>query len=151
LLNDQEEDALMKLVSAFAVVCLVSGTAAFAQSGPASILSSVPPNSATVTNYYKQDVYDTGDHKIGDIKDVLVDRDGKVTALIIGAGGFLGMGEHDVAVPFDAVKGTQKDGKWYLTMNSSKETLKAAPGLKYDRTNTTWIPENASTTGSNNR
>jgi len=137
----------MKLTSTFVAVCLFSSTAAFAQE-PASILNSVPPNSATVTNYYKQNVYDLRDSKIGDIKDVLMDRDGKVTAFIIAAGGFLGMGEHDVAVPFNAVKGTQKDGKWYLTMNASKDTLKAAPGLKYDRGSTTWIPENANTTGS---
>jgi sporulation protein YlmC with PRC-barrel domain len=139
----------MKLTSTLVAVSLLSGTAAFAQE-PASILNSVPPNSGTVTNYYKQNVYDARDSKIGDIKDVLVDHDGKVTALIIAAGGFLGMGEHDVAVPFSAVKGTQKDGKWYLTMNASKDTLKAAPGLKYDSTRTTWVPENASTTGSGN-
>lgn len=138
----------MKLASAFAAACLLSSTAAFAQSSPVSVLSSVPPDSATVTNYYKQNVYDTGDHKIGDVKDVLLDHEGKVTALIIAAGGFLGMGEHDVAVPFNAVKGTQKDGKWYLTMNASKDGLKAAPGLKYDQTKTTWVPESAATTGS---
>jgi sporulation protein YlmC with PRC-barrel domain len=139
----------MKLTSTIAAICLLSSSAAFAQ-GPAPVLSFVPASSATVTNYYKQNVYDPQDNKIGDIKDVLVDSDGKVTAFIIGAGGFLGMGEHDVAVPFSAVKGTQKDGKWYLTMNASKDTLKAAPGLKYDSTKTTWIPENASTTGSGN-
>ena len=46
--------------------------------------------------------------------DVLVDRAGKATALIIGVGGFLGMGEKDVAVPFDAVQVTSKDNnKWF--------------------------------------
>jgi sporulation protein YlmC with PRC-barrel domain len=139
----------MKLTSTLVAVSLLSGTVAFAQE-PASILNSVPPNSGTVTNYYKQNVYDARDSKIGDIKDVLVDRDGRVTAFIIAAGGFLGMGEHDVAVPFNAVKGTQKDGKWYLTMNASKDTLKAAPGFRYDSAKTTWVPENASTTGSGN-
>jgi sporulation protein YlmC with PRC-barrel domain len=116
----------------------LSSTAAFAQD-QVPVFSSVPSSSATVTNYYKRNVYDPQDNKIGDIKDVLVDRDGKVTAFIIGAGYFLGMGEHDVAVPFSAVKGTQKDGKWYLTMNASKDTLKAAPGLKYDGTKMTWV------------
>ena len=140
----------MKLTSTLVAVSLLSGTAAFAQE-PALILNSVPPNSGTVTNYYKQNVYDTRDSKIGDIKDVLLDRDGRVTAFIIAAGGFLGMGEHDVAVPFNAVKGTKKDGKWYLTMNASKDTLKAAPGLKYDSSKTTWIPENATTGSGNNR
>jgi sporulation protein YlmC with PRC-barrel domain len=72
--------------------------------GPAAqIMTSIPASSMTVTHWYKQNVYDPGDNKIGEIMDVLVDREGKITALIVGAGGFLGMGEKDVAVPFDAV------------------------------------------------
>jgi hypothetical protein len=81
--------------------------------------------------------------------DVLVDREGKATALIIGVGGFLGAGEKDVAVPFNAVRTTTKDNnKWYLLMNSTKDALKSAKGFKYDRTNMTWMPEEApATTG----
>ena len=41
---------------------------------------------------------DPGYNKIGEIMDVLVDRDGKIHALIVGVGGFLGIGEKDVAV-----------------------------------------------------
>ena len=60
-----------------------------------------------MTHWYKQNVYDPGDNKIGEIMDVLVDREGKVTALIVGVGGFLGMGEK-MAVPFDAVQVASK-------------------------------------------
>src|SRR5262249_16072600 len=75
----------------------------------------LPAGSVTVTHWYKQNVYDPSDNKIGEIMDVLVDRDGKVTALIVGAGGFLGMGEKDVAVPFNSVRATTKDNnKYYL-------------------------------------
>ena len=48
----------------------------------AQIMSSIPANSETVTHWYKQNVYDPNDSKIGEIMDVLVDRDGKVTAFI---------------------------------------------------------------------
>src|SRR5262245_58985894 len=59
--------------------------------GPAAqIHTSLPAESATVTHWYKQNVYDPSDNKIGEIMDVLVDRDGKITALIVGVGGFLG-------------------------------------------------------------
>lgn len=119
--------------------------------GPAAqIMTSVPGDSATVTHWYKQSVYDPSDNKIGEIMDVLIDKSGKVTALIVGVGGFLGMGEKDVAVPFDAVKATTKDNnKWYLVMNSNKDALKSAKGLKYDRNAMTWMPEDApATTGS---
>ena len=108
----------------------------------AQILASIPANSVTITHWYKQNVYDPSDNKIGEIMDVLVDRAGKATALIIGVGGFLGMGEKDVAVPFDAVQVASKDNnKWYLVMNSNKDALKSAKGFKYDRNAMTWMPE----------
>jgi sporulation protein YlmC with PRC-barrel domain len=50
------------------------------------------------------DVYNNNDEKIGDIKELLVDNSGKIQAVVIGVGGFLGMGEHDVALPFDQIK-----------------------------------------------
>jgi hypothetical protein len=46
--------------------------------------------------------------------------------------------------PFSAVKHTMKDKKTYLTMDTTKEVLKAAPGFKHDRERTTWVPENSS-------
>ena len=108
----------------------------------AQILASIPANCVTITHWYKQNVYDPSDNKIGEIMDVLVDRAGKATALIIGVGGFLGMGEKDVAVPFDAVQVASKDNnKWYLVMNSNKDALKSAKGFKYDRNAMTWMPE----------
>jgi len=110
----------------------------------AQVLSTIPANAMTVTHWYKQNVYDPADSKIGDIEDVLVDRDAKVVALVIGVGGFLGLGEKHVAVPYDAVRMTTKDSnKWYLVMNSSKDALKNAPGYKFDRTSMTWMPDNA--------
>jgi len=55
---------------------------------------------------------------------------------------FLGMGEKDVAVPFNGVQVTNKNNnKWYLVMNASKDTLKNAKGFKYDRNAMTWVPE----------
>jgi hypothetical protein len=57
-------------------------------------------------------------------------------------GGFLGAGEKDVAVPFDAIRITTKDNnKWYLVMNATKDELKSAPGFKYDKDSTTWVPD----------
>jgi hypothetical protein len=90
--------------------------------------------------HYKQNVYDPSYAKIGEISDVLVSKDGKIEALIVSVGGFLGLGEKDVAVPFSAIHGAEKNGSWYLTMNSTKDALKAAPGYKYDRAKATWVP-----------
>jgi sporulation protein YlmC with PRC-barrel domain len=109
--------------------------------GDTKIMTDVPPNSMPVTNFYKQNVYDPGNNKIGEVDDVLVGADGKINALVIGVGGFLGIGEKHVIVPFSAVKADRKDNKWQLVMNSTKDDLKAAPGFKYDRTNTVWVKE----------
>jgi sporulation protein YlmC with PRC-barrel domain len=49
-------------------------------------------------------VYNNNNEKIGDVNELIVGRDGKVEAVVIGVGGFLGMGEHLAAVPFDKVK-----------------------------------------------
>jgi sporulation protein YlmC with PRC-barrel domain len=117
------------------------GGATVGVGGDTKIMTDVPPNSMPVTNYYKQNVYDASNNKIGDVDDVLLGADGKINALVIGVGGFLGIGEKHVIVPFNAVKADRKDNKWQLMMNSTKDELKTAPGFKYDRTNTVWVKE----------
>jgi hypothetical protein len=49
-------------------------------------------------------VYNEQNDKIGDIKELLMDKSGKIDTVAIGVGGFLGVGEHDVAVKFDQLK-----------------------------------------------
>jgi sporulation protein YlmC with PRC-barrel domain len=146
----------MKRLAYTAILLAIATTTASAQTpaprpggAPAQALSAIPGDSVTVTHWYKQNVYDPSDNKIGEIMDVLVDRGGKATALIVGVGGFLGAGEKDVAVPFDAVHVTTKDNnKYYLVMNTTKDALKSAKGFKYDRNAMTWTLEDApATTG----
>ena len=108
-------------------------------SGPAKIFTTLPAGT-TVTNFYKQNVYDPSDSKIGDVDDMLIDKEGRVPALIIGVGGFLGMGEKNVAIPFSDVRASEKNNKWYLVLNTTKDALKGAPGFTYDKTKTTWGP-----------
>jgi hypothetical protein len=109
--------------------------------------TTVPGDDQTVTHWYKENVYDPNDSKIGEVKDVLINHDGKIDAFIVAVGGFLGVGEKDVAVPFDAIHFTNKNNnKWYMVMNTTKDAMKAAPGFKYDRNAMTWIPENAPVT-----
>ena len=162
-----------KLVSAGALALLMS-TAAMAQSTPPTsppptrmapaaqpatgagmkIMNSLPADATTVTNFYKQSVYDPSDNKIGDVADLLVDKEGKVEAAMLGVGGFLGVGEKNVAIPFSEMRMTTKNNKAYLVVNTTKDALKAAPGFKYDRDKTTWVPDASSRTvgsGSSNR
>jgi sporulation protein YlmC with PRC-barrel domain len=130
----------MKKFAAVTLGALLASTAALAQSPPQT-MTAIPGQSVTVADWYKQSVYDPSNNKIGEVMDVLLLPDGRVSALIVGVGGFLGMGEKDVAVPFSAVKHTSRDGKVYLTLDTTKDALKNAVGLQYDRNTTSWIPE----------
>lgn len=136
----------MNKLAVTAVLAVLAATPALAQD--VALMTNLPSGATTVTNYYKQSVYDPQQNKIGSVDDVLVTQDGKVVAAIIGVGGFLGMGEKDVAVPMSALQKVQKNNSWYLTLNTTKDALKNAPGYKYDRTATTWVPDTSTTTGS---
>jgi sporulation protein YlmC with PRC-barrel domain len=138
---------MLKYLTTAAAVGFLSVSAYAAQDAtyPNAMMETVIPQSAvTVTDWYKQDVYDQTNTKIGQVMDVLVGQDGQVNALIVGVGGFLGAGEKDVAVSFNTVKATMKDNKIYLTMNTTKDALKSAPGFKYDSNKTAWVPDPSS-------
>ena len=135
----------MKTLVALSVGAILVTSAAYSQSMSASrdLMATVPASSLTVTDWYKQSVYDRSNSKIGDISDVLVGQNGQVDAAIIGVGGFLGAGEKQVAVSFSSIKRAMKDDKVYLTLDTTKDALKNAPGFKYDSTKTSWVPDNS--------
>src|SRR3954468_708930 len=58
-------------------------------------------------------VYSTNNERIGDVNDVLLDRSGNAEAVVIGVGGFLGIGEKDVAVPYKSVE-------WKMTSDTAR-------------------------------
>ena len=74
------------------------------------------------------------DETIGEISDLAI-KNHEVDALILSVGGFLGMGEHYVAVSPASVnvRFDSKDNKWLASMNTTKEALKAAPEFKYPK------------------
>ena len=129
----------MKKTLSAAVIFLGAAGFAVAQTMPAPLLSSPPPGK-TVTRFYKQSVYDPAKDKIGTVDDVIVNDRGQISGLIIGVGGFLGVGEKDVAVEFNAVHAEMRDGAWYLTLDTTKDALKSAPGLTFDKQKTAWVP-----------
>ncbi len=114
----------------FAIGCLLAVTMATGAFAATTVLTAAPTESWTVTNYYKQAVYDPKESKIGDIDDVLVDKSGKITGFVIRVGGFLDAGEKDVIVPFTAVKTAKKNDKWLLTLDETKDDLKGRTGLQ---------------------
>ena len=77
-------------------------------------------------------VYNDANQDIGKIKDIAFDRNG-VKAYIVAVGGFLGMGDHYVAVKPSAVHINRNSNstQWRATMNTNADQLKAAPEYKY--------------------
>jgi len=105
-------------------------------------------------------VYNDRNESIGSINDLLMDTSGNIKAVVLGVGGFLGVGEHLVAVPFDRIKfvnepvaytgaantsgnkmttgststASSKANPWYpdhALFNATKDELKAMPEFKY--------------------
>ena len=103
-------------------------------------IGTLPEGALPVSEYYSQSVYDNRDSKIGTVNDMLLDDSGKINAVIIGVGGLLGVGEKNIAVPFSALKVTDKDGSRYLVLQTTKEALQTAPGYVYDSGKKVWMP-----------
>jgi sporulation protein YlmC with PRC-barrel domain len=75
-----------------------------------------------------KDVYnDTGD-KIGVVDDLIITPDRSISYAIIGAGGFLGIAKHDVAIPVGRFK---EDKGRIVLAGATKDALKAAPKFEY--------------------
>jgi sporulation protein YlmC with PRC-barrel domain len=74
-------------------------------------------------------VYNDSGDAIGKVDDIIVAPDKAVSYAIIGAGGFLGMGKHDVAIPVSQMK-ERDDGKFVLS-GATKDALKAMPPFEY--------------------
>jgi sporulation protein YlmC with PRC-barrel domain len=65
-------------------------------------LAMAQPGQMMASDLRGMNVYASNNENVGDIKDILLERDGRVAAMVIGVGGFLGIGEKNVALPFEA-------------------------------------------------
>ena len=94
--------------------------------------TSVPASDELSSKVVGLDVYHSDHQNIGTIKDVAYNGT-SVSGYILGVGGFLGMGDHYVAVRPSAVKlgYDAKDGKWHATMDANAGQLKSAPEYKF--------------------
>jgi hypothetical protein len=101
---------------------------------PANYHSSKPADA-----FYADDLIGTtvksrvGEKDIGNINDLIIDKDGQIVAVIVDVGGFLGMGAKSVAIDWKAVERTHdKDGNHVLHVNATEQTLKDTPEYRRD-------------------
>src|SRR5262245_2058214 len=105
-----------------------SPPAAKSESGKLNFVSSQKPDQWLASKFKGTDVVGSDNEKIGDVSDILFDKSGKVEAIIIGVGGFLGVGAKEVALApnsFDVVPG-QKGSADKLKLSATKDQLKDA-------------------------
>lgn len=140
----------MRLSTAAAVIAMtLSAAPAFAQT-----TTPPPAPSATAPQWYTQHgdemraskligttVRNNANESIGDINELVLGKDGKVVGVVIGVGGFLGMGEHQVAVNFDSLRVSQdSNNRTVVSLNATKDSLKAAPEWR-------WVGDRSGTIG----
>jgi len=156
---------MMKRTLTAAALAVVIASPAFAQTAapssnsPAQSTSAMPSSTTSGAGFVSAQqandwrgskligatVYGSDNASIGEINDLVVASDGKVNAAVIGVGGFLGVGEKNVAVPFDKLNVTRKPDSASIdkiTVSFSKDELKAAPAYAY------YAPAAPATTGS---
>ncbi len=69
----------------------------------------------------------SSDEKVGSVRDLIINENGQVVAIVVGAGGFLGMGEKDVAIGWDDVTRSDSSGEQELRIDMTSEELRSAP------------------------
>jgi hypothetical protein len=113
---------------------VANGPAGSAASSETSQFVSIGNNDRLSTNLIGLDVYNSANQDIGQIKDIAIGPQGRAQAYIMSVGGFLGMGEHYVAVnPSDVkVSYNTSDSKWHASTNATTAELKAAPAFQYN-------------------
>jgi len=139
----------MKISTSAALAVLLLGTPAVAQTTttPPVVTSSSQPQWYThqgsemrASKLIGTTVRNAANESIGSINEVVLGKDGKVAAVVIGVGGFLGMGEREVAVNFDSLRVAQDESnRTVVSLDATKDSLKAAPEWRWagDRSNTT--------------
>lgn len=93
----------------------------------------VPSNAVLASQFMGQAVYTAANENIGEINDLIMNKELDNIVAIVGVGGFLGIGEKDVAIPIGDITAVKDESNTLrLTISASKEQLEALP--VFDRT-----------------
>jgi sporulation protein YlmC with PRC-barrel domain len=119
------------LAAAFAGALLLGPASAYAQGTPPAFVTVQPSGQWLASQFIGQPVTNQAGERIGDINDLLFDKSGRIANVVIGVGGFLGMGEKNVALPYgDLAITADASGKRVVQIAASKDLLQSAPDFK---------------------
>lgn len=128
--------SLALAAAAFAAAPALLAAPATAQvrtpAGPVKTMA-VPQDALLSYSLIGLNAVDGANATVGEIKDLVIEN-GRLAGYILSVGGFLGMGEHYVAVSPDSVHVAwdATANKWKATVNATKDSLKSAPEFKYE-------------------
>ncbi|HEY7764552.1 MAG TPA: PRC-barrel domain-containing protein [Aestuariivirgaceae bacterium] len=97
---------------------------------PEGIIQMQDQDTFLTSNLVGATIYNAQDEAVGDVNDVIVSRDGKVDGVVVGVGGFLGLGEKDVAIEMSKIKMVDTDTGLKLVFDANRDELAAAPEFK---------------------
>ena len=138
---------LLKTVAAGLVGSALLVSAAFAEP-PTGTSESALQGTWRASKVVGLSVYNNNNEKIGSINDLLMDKSGTIKAAVIGVGGFLGMGEHLVAVSFDKMKFSDQSVSYTTSSNANSNTNPAAANRPASTTTTGSASTSSSTSSS---
>jgi len=128
-----------RIAAAFATLMIATAPVAFSQTAtqPRTITTvggetQIQPNQIRASKMIGSAVYDAHNRNIGSVKDLVLDRDGRVSAAVVDVGAFLGMGGKYVAVPPNDIKTDNNR----LTLDMTKEQLQQAANYRLESRDT---------------
>ncbi|CAN5892204.1 hypothetical protein BH11PSE3_BH11PSE3_28120 [soil metagenome] len=127
---------ILKPVAIVAMMATFGASAAYAQTTPpaktapsATMDKSMPAQGSKAGNLIGRNIQNAQGETIGEIKSIYLDKAGKVDSVMVGVGGFLGMGEREVKLAWKDLNIMNNGDK--VTVNMTKDQLKAQPEYKY--------------------
>jgi sporulation protein YlmC with PRC-barrel domain len=101
------------------------------------------PDHVRASQMIGKDVFGADDKDIGSVADLIVDKEGKIQQIVLSVGGFLGIGDKQIAVPMDQVKVGQDER---LTVGMTRDQLEQAPRFEYAERQREGMPRAGSST-----
>lgn len=121
----------LTLAGALALAATSPFGQALAQAAATNFITQQPASQWLARVFIGQAVHNATGEIVGDVNDLLFDRKGQISTVVIGVGGFLSMGEKSVGVPFSTLTfDVGKNGERVIVAALSKQDLTLAPQFK---------------------